>query len=101
MSIGISVNVGLNDVTSNVFHADRLEGCENDATAMHDIAVAQGFESATLLIGADATLDKVVNAVKAAAGRLEEDDLFLFTFAGHGTFKVVPTATEEEDKHDE
>jgi hypothetical protein len=101
MSIGISVNVGLNKTTSNVFHADPLAGCENDAKAMHAIAIDRGFESATLLINGDATLEKVKNAVKAAAARLKADDLFLFTFAGHGTFKVKPTATEEVDKHDE
>lgn len=101
MTKGISVNVGLNKVTSSVFHATALDGCENDAKAMRDIAVAQHFESATLLIGSDATLDNVVNAVKAAAGKLGTGDLFLFTFAGHGTFKVVPASTEELDKHDE
>ena len=101
MTRGISVNVGLNKVTSSVFHATELDGCENDATAMRDIAVAQHFESATLLVGPMATLDSVVNAVKSAAGKLESGDLFLFTFAGHGTFKVVPASAEEVDKHDE
>ena len=101
MNKGISVHVGLNKVTSSVFHANPLDGCENDAKAMRDIAVAQHFESSTLLIGPDATLDNVVNAVNAAAGKLGSGDLFLFTFAGHGTFKVVPTSTDEGDKHDE
>jgi hypothetical protein len=105
MTIGISVNVGLNKVTSSVFHADPLLGCENDAKAMHGIAMNQPtkFDAglSKLLIGPDATLENVVNAVKAAAAKLEAGDLFLFTFAGHGTFKVRPTATEETDKHDE
>jgi len=101
MTKGISVNVGLNKVTSNVFQATPLDGCENDATAMRDLAIAQNFESTTLLIGPDASLEKVVNAVKDAATKLESGDLFLFTFAGHGTFKVVPPSVEEMDEHDE
>lgn len=104
MAIGISVNVGLNKVTSNVFHADPLDGCENDAVAMHKIATEQrGFDKnlSTLLVGPDATLDKVISAVETAAGKLNAGDLFLFTFAGHGSFKVVPATAGELDKHDE
>jgi hypothetical protein len=103
MSIGISVNVGLNKVTSSVFHAAPLQGCENDARAMHAIAIKKNFDAnrSKLLIGPDATLDKVVNAVTAAAEKLNSGDLFLFTFAGHGTFKIAPTAVEENDRHDE
>ena len=104
MTIGISVNVGLNKVTSTVFDAPALEGCENDAVKMHEIAITQrGFDAdlSTLLIGPQATLDNVVNAVKAAATKLDADDLFLFTFAGHGTFKVVPESEDEPDGHDE
>lgn len=103
MTIGISVNVGLNTVTSNVFHAAPLEGCENDAAAMHDIAINNGFDPqlSTLLVGPNATLDNVVNAVTAAAEKLESGDLFLFSFAGHGTFKIVPLSAEENDRHDE
>jgi hypothetical protein len=104
MAIGISVNVGLNKVTSNVFHADPLDGCENDAVKMHEIAISQpGFDAdlSTLLIGPNATLDNVESAVQTAAGKLKAGDLFLFTFAGHGTFKVVPPTAGELDKHDE
>jgi hypothetical protein len=104
MTIGISLNVGLNKVTSSVFQAPVLKGCENDAIKMHDITINQrGFDAdlSTVLLGSDATLDKVVNAVKAAAEKLQDGDLFLFTFAGHGTFKVVPESQEEPDGHDE
>jgi hypothetical protein len=70
---------------------------------MHDIAIKNNFDPqlSTLLVGANATLDKVVNAVKAAAEKLNSGDLFLFSFAGHGTFKIVPTSGEEPDRHDE
>lgn len=104
MSIGISVNVGLNKVTSNVFHANPLQSCEKDAIAMHCIAIHQeGFDPAlsTLLLGKNATHDNVVNAVKGAAKKLQAGDLFLFTFAGHGTSKFGEDAAEEVDEHDE
>jgi len=104
MAIGISVNVGLNEVTSNVFHADPLDGCVNDAFEMHRIATEQrGFDKALskLLTGPNATLENVISAVETAAGKLNDGDLFLFTFAGHGAFKVVPATAGELDKHDE
>lgn len=106
MTIGISINVGLNKVKPDAaFQAPVLEGCEKDAIKMNEIAIIQrGFDPvlSKLMVGPDqATLDNVVTAVQVAATKLEEDDLFLFTFAGHGTFKVIDESEEEPDGHDE
>jgi metacaspase-1 len=104
MKIGISVNVGLNKVKSTVFQAPALLGCEEDATAMFDIAKNAGFDmtqSTKLLLGDAATFDAVKDAVLKAADVLNSGDLFFFSFAGHGTFKILSSAAEEPDKHDE
>lgn len=103
MKIGISVNVGLNKVKSTVFNAPVLRGCEQDAKDMHNIAMSRGFDTtkSKLLLGDAATFDAVKDAVTAAAEVLNSGDLFFFSFAGHGTFKVLNTAAEEPDRHDE
>lgn len=103
MAKGISINVGINKVTSTVFSAPELHGCENDARDMYQIALDQGFDAglSSLLLGGDATFDKVVSAVRTAALNLVAGDLFLFSFAGHGTSKTVPPGSEEIDNHDE
>ncbi|HKR13298.1 MAG TPA: caspase family protein [Pyrinomonadaceae bacterium] len=103
MKIGISVNVGLNNVKSTVFQAPALVGCEEDATDMFNLAKDRGFDTtrSQLLIGEAATFEAVKDAVSSAAEVLNSGDLFFFSFAGHGTFKILNTATEEPDKHDE
>ncbi len=101
--IGISVNVGLNDVASNVYSAPPLLGCIKDAEAMFEIAKSSGFDMtlSKKLLGGAATFDAVKDAVSQAAQVLNPGDLFFFSFAGHGTFKVLNSAAEEPDKHDE
>lgn len=104
MKIGITVNVGLNSVTSTVYSADPLLGCEKDANAMFEIAKARGFDmnlSKPPLLGGEATHANVTSRVTEAAEILKPGDLFFFSFAGHGTFKFLNTAVEEPDKRDE
>jgi metacaspase-1 len=103
MKIGISVNVGLNKVKSTVFNAPTLVGCEQDAKEMFNIAMSRGFDTtkSKLLLGDAATFNAVKDAVTVAAEVLNPGDLFFFSFAGHGTFKVLNSAAEEPDKHDE
>lgn len=103
MKKGISVNVGLNEVESTVFHAPPLDGCEQDAKDMFAIAMDRGFDAglSELLLGKAAKFDAVKNAVSKAAEVLNSGDLFFFSFAGHGTFKILNSAAEEPDKHDE
>ncbi|HEX2268498.1 MAG TPA: caspase family protein [Pyrinomonadaceae bacterium] len=104
MKIGITVNVGLNSVTSTVYSANPLKGCEKDARAMFEIAKARGFDmnlSKPPLLGAEATHENVTKRVTEAAAVLKPGDLFFFSFAGHGTFKFLNSAEEEPDKRDE
>ena len=104
MKIGITVNVGLNSVSSTVYSADPLLGCEKDAIAMFNIAKDRGFDmnlSKPPLLGLEATHANVTARVLEAAAVLKDGDLFFFSFAGHGTFKFLNTAVEEPDKRDE
>jgi hypothetical protein len=102
MPKGIAICVGLNEVTSTVFKADPLKACENDAREMFSIAMDRNFDKnlSSLILAKEATFERVVNAVKTAADVLTFGDLFLFSFAGHGTSKVAENS-EEEDNHDE
>ncbi len=84
MAKGISLHVGINQVSSDFPNAATLFGCENDARAMHDLATLQGFYKHAMLLGQDATYDRVRREIEAAAAELATGDFFLFTFAGHG-----------------
>src|SRR6266403_3644762 len=95
MATGFSLSVGINSYGPNFPNAAVLEGCENDASAMRDIAVTQNFERCSLLRGAEATLDTVFTEVLYAADRLKDGDIFLFTFAGHGT--QVPDRNQRDE----
>lgn len=84
MAKGISLHIGVNNASSNFPNAPILVGCENDARAMHDLAMHQGFFKHALLLGPDATYERVEHEIRAAAAELAGGDFFLFTFAGHG-----------------
>lgn len=103
MAIGISLNVGLNEVTSDIFQAPKLLGCVKDAEKMLEIALSRGFDPnlSKTLLGSAATHNAVEVEVSKAAEILKPGDLFLFSFAGHGTFQVGGAATGETDDHDE
>jgi len=63
--------------------ADVLDGAENDARAMEELAVAQGFRT-NLLAGKDATAKNMLYEIFEAADALPSGSYFLLTFAGHG-----------------
>lgn len=98
MPRGISVHIGVNS-PDGLFGATPLEGCRRDAESMRDIAVENGFE-ATIFLDDAAKFEDVKAAVKDAANRLQAGDIFLFTFAGHGSFRST-VAIEENDGQDE
>ena len=93
MPRGISLHVGINQVSSAFPGAAKLTGPENDAREMEKIAVANGFFPHDLLVGPDATYARVTTKIRAAAAELEGGDFFLFTFAGHG-FQQVSTGID-------
>jgi hypothetical protein len=101
MGIGMSLHVGINVVDGSAFpSALPLEGPENDARAMCCIAKEQGFTERRLLLGARATYDNVEKAIRQAACALKDGDIFLFTFAGHGSGESDLDG-DEPDQQDE
>lgn len=102
MPRGISLHVGINEYSSAFPHAQKLKGCVNDATEMQGIAVAKGFEQCDKLLGSDATYIRVTTKIRAAAAQLQPDDIFFFSFAGHG-FQAIdqPPHLDESDLLDE
>ena len=101
MAKGISLHLGLNLVDPK--HYDGWDGkllaCENDARDMTKLAKAAGFKTQTILT-AKALAEPVINAITKAADQLKTGDIFLFTYAGHGS-QVPDRNGDEPDKQDE
>ena len=103
---GVSLHIGLNRVDGTKYH-DRdgnpwdgaLGTCEADARDLAALAQSQGF-GPTVLLTADATADRVLAEIGAAAGRLSSGDMFLLTFSGHGG-SVDDLNGDEDDGKDE
>ncbi|HUQ31196.1 MAG TPA: caspase family protein [Pyrinomonadaceae bacterium] len=101
MPKGISLHVGINSADSDAFPTvAHLVGCENDARAMHELAGLQHFSKRVLLLGPEATYDRVKMEINAASAELKAGDIFLFTFAGHGSGKF-DSSHDETDNQDE
>lgn len=101
MPKGISLHIGVNTVDPNHYGNDaRLFGCENDATAMQQIADAQHFES-SILLSAEATTCNVIQAIIQAAGTLQSGDTFFMTYSGHGGQIWDQSGDETTDDKDE
>lgn len=97
MAKGISLHVGVDITEAPEVGVAALEGSENDATAMRDLANARGFIT-QLLLGQAATFNKVEEEIKKAAQQLVAGDIFLFTFSGHGTRRGANDRAETDMK---
>lgn len=101
MAKGISLHIGLNVVNPKIYGDEyRLNGCINDANEMSKIAKSVGYTESIMLLDKDATISKVTNAIKAAATKIEKDDIFFLTYSGHGS-SVPDLNRDEEDGKDE
>lgn len=100
MPKGISLHVGINSVRPAFPTAADLVGCEDDARAMYDLARVQHFSRRELLLGPNASYRRVEMEIRAASDELEAGDIFLFTFAGHGSGEA-DLDHEEPDNQDE
>src|SRR5215208_1542714 len=102
MARGMSLHIGLNRV--DPAHYDGWDGaltaCEFDANDMQTIADRRGFET-TKLLTAEATADAVIAAIERAAGELDQGDLFLCSYSGHGGQVPDRNGEDEEDSSDE
>jgi metacaspase-1 len=102
MARGMSLHIGLNRVDPDQYDGwdGELQACEFDANDMRAIAEANGFEPTSLLT-ADATAEAVMGAIERAAGDLDEGDVFLLTYSGHGGQVPDRDNEGETDRSDE
>ncbi len=91
-SLHIGVNAG--DPVHYGAKAPTLQGCENDAWFMAEVARHHRFSDIRVLLGRQATADAVLDEIRLAAAELPEDSFFLLTFAGHGG--QVPNLEDQE-----
>ncbi len=100
MSNAISVHIGLNKIDKAVYGTDgALAGCHNDARAMQNIASSLGYKT-TVLLDQDATAGNVIKRISDAAKALTSGDIFLLTYAGHGS-QITDITSDEADGLDE
>jgi metacaspase-1 len=101
MAQGMSLHIGVNEVDPDHYAgwSGPLVACEADARDYQTIAAARSFESRILLTQA-ATREAVITAVTDAADRLQQGDMFLLTYSGHGG-QVPDTTGDELDGFDE
>jgi len=94
---GMSLHIGVNGLDPSHFPGlhNSLQGCENDARTMAQIAKSGGFTVTAPLLGPAATASAVVNGISTAAAHLGDGDTFLLTFAGHGGFVQNPRTPDE------
>ena len=98
---GIAVTIGLNEVDAK-HYGERmlLRGCVNDANEIKEIAADQGFACNDPLLDAEATRSAVITAIKNAANRLKNGDIFLLQYSGHGGW-LKDDSGDEHDGRDE
>ncbi|MEZ5811144.1 MAG: caspase family protein [Rhizobiaceae bacterium] len=98
---GLSLHVGLNVIDQTHYGTDgKLSACIADAEAMKAIAEARGFEVMDLLTDARGTRDAVIGGISEAGRRLKPGDIFLYTYAGHGS-QMHDFNQDETDNLDE
>lgn len=97
---GLSLHVGLNYIDPAHYGGSNgeLKACINDAEAMQQLALAQGFEVMGVLRDAQGTRGAVKAAFAKAAAQLKSGDMFFFTYSGHGSY--VPDLNLDEAEND-
>ena len=85
MPRGLALITGLNSVDPEKYAGwnGELHGCENDAEDMAMVVNSHGFEIMKLLTK-DATCSNFERSIKQAAKILNDGDIFLISFSGHG-----------------
>ena len=75
-----AVVVGINDYLT----LKHLQGAVADAKDISAALKGAGVTDLVTLLDADATRERVLNAIDQATARARKDDLVIITFAGHG-----------------
>jgi len=93
-----AICVGINDYPGDDYD---LYGCVNDAFAWSLLLSKDyGFDRTIELLDFNATKSKILNNLSKNLEELGEEDVFVFTYSGHGT-QVKDTSGDEEDLYDE
>ena len=99
---GISLHIGLNILDKQHYGAaPELFGCHYDAHAMERIAKQCGYGESAVLLDGKATVTAVQAGIRAAAKALGDGDIFLLTYAGHGSSVPDFSGDELDDGKDE
>ncbi len=101
MAQGRSLHIGVNKVDARKYAEwfGDLNACEADAHAMSALAEKQKF-AASRLLTSEATREAVLAGIGAAAKDLKAGDIFLLTYAGHGS-QLPDLNGDESDRLDE
>lgn len=101
MPQGISIHVGLNEVDPAHYQGwdGKLVACEFDANDMETLASGRGFEPHKLLTKA-ATAQALTSALDESSGKLDDGDMLLLTYSGHGG-QMPDSNGDEADRMDE
>ena len=100
MTKGLSLHIGMNVVDPGHYGSSLpLTGAVPDARAMQKLAAGLGYQTTTLLDD-EGTTGNVVRKVVDAAGSLGSGDIFMLTYAGHGS-QVFDRTGDETDGFDE
>jgi hypothetical protein len=99
--LALGVHIGVNRVDPGHYRgwSGPLTSCENDADTMQAIARAQGFETRQLKTE-DATRENVIEAIRAASEQMVQGDIFMITYAGHGSRMADMDGDEADGKDD-
>ncbi len=101
-AVGYSLHIGINEVDRKAYEGWRgeLQACENDATAMAEIAADLRYKKTTVLRTKEATRDRVIDAITGAAEAMRPSDIFWLSYSGHGS-QEPDFDGDERDKIDE
>jgi len=98
---GYSLHIGINEIDAAHYgSAGELVACEADAHAMHGIAKAMGYTESRLLLSEQATRDAVQSSISAIAEKMNGDDIFFLSYAGHGAQIPDMNPNEADDERD-
>src|SRR4051794_35958646 len=102
MAKGCSLHLGLNRIDRTHYGSDgTLKGCIADAKAMAELAQAAGFAVEDVLLDDGATSIALASRMTGLADRLDEGDILLLTYSGHGGQVPDLDGDETSDRLDE
>ncbi len=82
-------------------HISPLKGAVNDARDIADTLKAAGVQDLTALFDGDASRAAILSAWQELISRSDEDDILVFSYAGHGAQEREWVAGTEDDGLDE